>query len=554
MPSSHPGMNELTDTFVGALPDLSLVVRRDGRVISNLGGRELGMTTVPGALNGKTLEDLWPGSAANELGRSLRTSIKARKLIVSTLVLGDRRVEVRVTPHGVDRCFVIIRQTSRIEPDSDTAVVDVRAPDPNDCAGFARRFCATIESARMRETRVGLLVVNLDALPGIEQAHGANTRSMVVTAAAERLSSYCADSAFEGVGSLRASRIAGEQIAVLVDRIADADVARRLASDIRRLLSKALPIEGSRHKLLPSVGFAIYPDDGSEPDILFERAHACLLEADSAEANGGRATRSVGGAAREESYDLASELRSAIEHGQLGVTYSPLVELEGRRISELVAAPKWLHSVCGEMKLQAYADLLDSLDLRSRLDRWLLTCVCKDIARAAAKGNIRLRVHLPIGRGWLSEAAVVGEIQAIAKSAEVDLSRLAVNVDAPAVAVSGPGVANIRRLRQLGMKVILCNFGNVGVALSRLGSLPLDGVRISRSVTEHCDRNALSRATCAAAGATARAFGLECIAEGVDRPTQLETILATCTHASGEALCLASAPLSCLPVEARGAK
>jgi EAL domain-containing protein (putative c-di-GMP-specific phosphodiesterase class I) len=178
----------------------------------------------------------------------------------------------------------------------------------------------------------------------------------------------------------------------------------------------------------------------------------------------------------------------------------------------------------------------------------MLRCVCNDIAKAVAKGNARLRVHLPIGRRWLSEAAVVAEIQAIAKSAEVDLSHLAVNVDAPTVAVSGPGVANIRRLRQLGIKVILCNFGNVGVALSRMGSLPLDGVRISRSVIEHCDRNALSRATCAAAGATARAFGLACIAEGVDRPTQLETVLSTCTHASGAALALADDPsvMSCV--------
>jgi predicted signal transduction protein with EAL and GGDEF domain len=536
MPAVHPDMNELSDTFLGALPDLSLVVRRDGLVISNLGGRELGVPTRPGALNGKTLNELWPASAAAELGRSLRTSIKARKPIVSTLVLGDRRVEVRVTPHGVDRCFVIIRQTSRIEPDADTAAVDVRAPDPNDYAGFGRSFCATIESARMRETRVGLLVVNLAALPGIEQAHGAAARSLAVVAAAERLNSYCAGSTPEGVGSLRASRITGEQIAVLVDRIADADTARQLASDIRRLLSKALPIGGARHKLLPSVGFAIYPDDGSEPDILLDAAHASLLEANGAEADSVRATRSVDDAARAERFDLVSQLRSAIEQGQFEVTYAPLVELEGRRISEFVAAPKWVHAACGEMKLQAYTELLDSLDLRSRLDRWMLECVCKDIARAVAKGNVRLRVHVPVGRGWLREAAVVAEIQSIAGSAEVDLSHLAVNVDAPSVAVSGPGVANIRRLRQLGIKVILCNFGNVGVALSRMGSLPLDGVRISRSVIEHCDRNALARATCAAAGATARAFGLACIAEGVDRPTQLETILATCTHASGAAL------------------
>jgi EAL domain-containing protein (putative c-di-GMP-specific phosphodiesterase class I) len=104
------------------------------------------------------------------------------------------------------------------------------------------------------------------------------------------------------------------------------------------------------------------------------------------------------------------------------------------------------------------------------------------------------------------------------------------------MAAGSPSLANIRRLHQLGVRMILGNFGNVGVALAHLGSLPLSGVRLSRSVTAHCDRNTKARATCQAAGATARAFGLACIAEGADRQAQLDVLLATCTHATGAAL------------------
>jgi len=525
-------MSELTDTFVGAFPDLSLLVRRDGLVISHLGGRDLGVPTQPGALIGKTLADLWPAGAAEELIRTLRTSLKARKPIVSCLVLGDRRVEARVSPQGVDRCFVTIRQISMIESDSDS--VDVRAPDPNDHVGFARKLCATIESARMRETRVGLLVVSFGALPSLEQAHGVAISSIAVAAAAERLSFHCAGQSVDGAGSLRASRIAGEQLAVLMDRITNANAAHRLASGIRDLLSKPILIEGSRYKLIPSVGFAIYPEDGLEPEVLLDRARASASELDVAPF--ARRSPRVGRHPRGERSDLTSELRWAIDQGQFKVSYAPLVELEGRRVAEFVATPRWIRAIWGEVKLAAYSDLLDCLDLRSRLDRWLLERVCADISRANSRGNAPTCAHLPAGRSWLSEVSVVAEIQAVAQSAEVDVSQLALHLDLQSIASGSPSLENIRHLRQLGVRMILGNFGNVGVSLSRLGSLPLDGVRLSRSVTAHCDRDTKARATCQAAGATARAFGLACIGEGADRQAQLETILATCTHATGAAL------------------
>ena len=334
-------MSELTDTFVGAFPDLSLLVRRDGLVISHLGGRDLGVPTQPGALIGKTLADLWPAGAAEELIRTLRTSLKARKPIVGCLVLGDRRVEARVSPQGVDRCFVTIRQTSMIESDSDS--VDVRAPDPNDSVAFARKLCATIDSARMRETRVGFLVVSFGALPSLEQAHGVAISSMAIAAAAERLSVHCAGQSVDGAGSLRASRIAGEQLAVLVDRITNADAAHRLACGIRDLLSKPILIEGSRYKLIPSVGFAIYPEDGLEPEVLLDRARASASELDVAPF--ARRSPRVGRHPRGERSDLTSELRWAIDQGQFKVSYAPLVELEGRRVAEFVATPRWIRAI-----------------------------------------------------------------------------------------------------------------------------------------------------------------------------------------------------------------
>src|SRR5262249_34444104 len=77
-PPVGQSMTELSDTFIKALPDLTLVVRRDGLIVSNLGGREVGVPTHPGALCGKKLHDVWPVSVATELSRLARRALKGR--------------------------------------------------------------------------------------------------------------------------------------------------------------------------------------------------------------------------------------------------------------------------------------------------------------------------------------------------------------------------------------------------------------------------------------------------------------------------------------------
>src|SRR5882724_1076721 len=102
-------MTDLSDTFVKALPDLTLVVRRDGLIISSLGGRELGVPTRPGALCGKKLPELWTTEVAIELTRLIRRVLKGRTQAAGRYILENRRVEVRVRPQGVDRALVVVR-------------------------------------------------------------------------------------------------------------------------------------------------------------------------------------------------------------------------------------------------------------------------------------------------------------------------------------------------------------------------------------------------------------------------------------------------------------
>src|SRR5689334_20157512 len=102
-------MTELSDTFIRALPDLTLVVRRDGLIMSNLGGHEVGVPTQPGALCGKKLQDVWPAHVATELGRLARRALKGRSQADGCFHNESARIDVRVRPQGVDRVLMVMR-------------------------------------------------------------------------------------------------------------------------------------------------------------------------------------------------------------------------------------------------------------------------------------------------------------------------------------------------------------------------------------------------------------------------------------------------------------
>ena len=116
-------MTELSDTCIKALPDLTLVVRRDGLVLRNLGGRELGMgaapgmEAAPGALDGRTLTELWPGELGLALIRLVRRSLKGRETSQGRWPLQNATLEVLVRPQGPDRALLVICSTAAHPPE-----------------------------------------------------------------------------------------------------------------------------------------------------------------------------------------------------------------------------------------------------------------------------------------------------------------------------------------------------------------------------------------------------------------------------------------------------
>jgi predicted signal transduction protein with EAL and GGDEF domain len=533
-------MTDLSDTFIKALPDLTLVVRRDGLIMSNIGGRELGVAKSPGALSGTMLRDLWTAEGAAELAKLIHRTLKVRAHTEGRFYHDNLRIDVRVHPQGIDRVLMVMRA---LPVDTylraDSAAADITGMhDTTDRAAFSRRLCDAIANARLRETQLALAIVHFNDLPAIGAAFGASAGRMLVVGALERIYALAANGKLNLPRKLRATQLESDQVAILMEAISSHEAAARAAEEIRRALAKAIEFDGHRYELNPTIGLAIFPVDGHEPEILLERARGAILEAHRTGRQSQVAACSDTAAVQAiPAADLERELRWAVEREQFALEYAPIVELISHRTVAIATSLRWLHPMCGSVTPDQFMPLLDTLALRASLDRWILRRGCRDLADLSERGNIRVRLALKLTRQSADSATFIEDITSAATAVGIGLPRLDIDVDRKTLAGGSRVRGLLRELRNGGSRVFLEDFGADRIELARLSSLPIDGVRISPTFVGRLDNDVAARAVCKAAVSIARAFDLRCAAAGVATRSQLELLCEWgCEQATGPLL------------------
>jgi EAL domain-containing protein (putative c-di-GMP-specific phosphodiesterase class I) len=182
------------------------------------------------------------------------------------------------------------------------------------------------------------------------------------------------------------------------------------------------------------------------------------------------------------STDLEKEVRWAVQGEQFVLQYAPVVELVGRRTVTLATPLRWDHPLCGLVPPEQFMPLLDKLDLRSSLDRWILQRGSRDLAHWSERGSTRDGPGLELTRQATDTENFVAEVAAAAAETDLHLSRLDFDVDAKTLATGSRVRGQLRELRKLGARVFLEDFSADGIALGAWGACRLTGSRLHRGL------------------------------------------------------------------------
>jgi predicted signal transduction protein with EAL and GGDEF domain len=280
-----------------------------------------------------------------------------------------------------------------------------------------------------------------------------------------------------------------------------------------------------------SIGISVAPNDGVDPDQLLKNADMALYVA---KTNGRRAFQFF-----ERQMDaqvkarrrLELDIKAALLEGEFELYYQPIVNLQSDRVSCCEALLRWHHPDRGMVLPGEFIAAAEEHGLIAAIGEWVLRTACTEAA--TWPDNIRVAVNVsPIqlmNRNWVETVVSVLATSGLpAPRLELELTEQALLSESDTI------LANLRRLRELGVRLVMDDFGVGFCSLNYLRRFPFDVIKFDRSFIKDIPDQGDAVAIVRAVAGLARSLGMTTTAEGVETQQQLDEIRALgCTDMQG---------------------
>jgi EAL domain-containing protein (putative c-di-GMP-specific phosphodiesterase class I) len=305
-----------------------------------------------------------------------------------------------------------------------------------------------------------------------------------------------------------------------------AEDAHAVARKILASLERPFTIGAHEFRATASLGIATYPRDGLTAEQLMQNADTAMYAVKSSGRNGSCMFTPHMNAGHVQRRNLENDLRQAIEAGSLEAHFQPLVSVTQGRVVAAELLLRWRHPVLGLLMPASFLPLAETSGLATRLSDWTLNHACAQSARWKALGHGDLRVAVNLSPPELSRADIVERVAGAMAAHDIGPGVLELEITENLPLEEAPGVIDsLRRLRDLGVRVVIDDFGTRYSLLAYLQHFPISGLKIDQIFVRELGSGANAVIIQAIIG-IARGLGLHLVAEGVESPEQLAMLQA----------------------------
>jgi diguanylate cyclase (GGDEF)-like protein/PAS domain S-box-containing protein len=383
-------------------------------------------------------------------------------------------------------------------------------------------FMDRLEQAIERSTRRGkfaaVLFLDLDRFKLVNDNLGHDRGDQLLVQVAERLRTC-----LRRVDTI--ARIGGDEFTVLLEDVGATADAALVAERITEAFRGSFRIENQEIFVGASIGIALGGrDQGTTAQGLLRNADIAMYRA---KANG-RACFEVFKSSMRETVKgrlkMETELRRALDRGELRLHYQPQVDLRTARIVGLEALVRWEHPERGLVPPAAFIPIAEETGLILPIGRWVLETACRQasIWRADTEIGLDLIMAVNLSPRQFRHPRLVQEVGQVLAESGLDASGLEVEItEGTAMGDADATVKTLEHLKGIGIRLAIDDFGTGYSSLSYLKRFPIDVLKVDRSFVAGLPGNRGDAAIVRAVIGLARALGLKAVAEGIETNDQL---------------------------------
>ncbi|WP_244594578.1 putative bifunctional diguanylate cyclase/phosphodiesterase [Methylosinus sporium] len=353
--------------------------------------------------------------------------------------------------------------------------------------------------------------VDLDNFKEINDTLGHRAGDILLKSVGERLSAIVKKSDI-------VARIGGDEFAVVQSHAASPADVGGFAMRLMQAMAAPFDLEEAMATVGVSVGIARAPDDGFDLRTLMRKADFALYEAKSSGRGHFRFFDPGIESRISANRRIWQDLKQAVDGGEFELHFQPIVALGVARVCGYEALLRWRHPRDGLRTPEDFLPVATKAGLLYEIGAWILNEACASAAALPPDA----RVSVNVSEVQLEKTGFARDVAAALAGAGMDPSRLEIEIAGPLRLDDNAEILScLTAIRQLGVSIALDDFGAGGATLAHLRALPVDRVKVGRSLTQAAATDPRAATIVKALVVLAHDLGVATTAEGVETDAQL---------------------------------
>lgn len=469
----------------------------------------------------------------------LVTPIRSQENLLGAIIIGlsDKIVDLSYykdnVPPLADRAAVALSNANWEKKLFEQAHYDELTGLPNRFL-FKDRFEQAMERAKRSDMEASILFLDLDRFKSVNDSLGHDIGDLLLQEVGNRFL-QCVR-AYDSV-----ARFGGDEFVIILSDVAPEQIHEQSALMAERIINslKAPIVINEREFFVsPSIGIAIYPQDGKNYDEMLKQADTAMYQAKKQPSASYRFYDNESNVEPLLKLELESELQRALTNEQLVLNYQPKIDLGTGRVTDVEALIRWHHPEKGIIMPDVFIPLAEETGLIAEIGYWVLREACQQ-SKSWAEEGVQLNIAINISSDQFREQKFYENVVQILEDTDVDPHTLEFEITESIYIDNHEKTTRmLNDLKQYGISICMDDFGTGYSSMTCLQQMPVDKLKIDKGFIDNINQDKGSSSIVKAIITLAHSLELRVIAEGVETAEQYAYLVeVSCDEAQGYHIC-----------------